>query len=55
MCDFEHPISRIDLSKEICHPLFTLGNMQNFGHTKRMAENHIQFVWERPEIEVLVY
>ena len=27
------------------------GNMQMFGHTKRMAENPIQFVWERPEID----
>ena len=25
--------------------------MQTFGHTKRMAENPIQFVWERPEID----
>ena len=25
-----------------------------FGHTKRMAENPIQFVWERPDSSALL-
>jgi hypothetical protein len=56
--DVLYPVARwpggIKVDLPLCHPLSTFRCVQLVFHIKHMAENPIEFVWERPEIEVLV-
>ena len=45
----------IKVKLDLPHPPITPCSLLEICHTKRMAENPIQCVWERPEIEALIY